>query len=592
MKFPKIQWAKNVFKTLLLANIYRQIPEDDIINRNRFNLFRIFSIAAIVALMAMAYQAVVMVPNAKAYPYVLTALSSILAINYLSLLKHKNQNAVFLISILSCFAALHFITYSAGGVRNSGMFYIGALILVTFMLLGSKAGKWFTALSAVHIVYFYFINENTDLVSTAFIGDTATYINQDYLVTGVISMLLIASLCNNLESKKNVVIHNITESRNKLQFANKELRKLSIVASKTDNSVVITDSYGTSEWVNDGFARMTGYTFEEAVNRNLFGLLEGPLTDKETLQDVLGKLQKKQNCSVELQLHTKNGDASWIFSNITPIVDEQGMVSKFILIMSDINERKAIENKMEQNMRNLERTNKELDKFAYVVSHDLKAPLRAIGNLTDWIEEEAGTTFSEDIRKNFNIIKGRVVRMEGLINGILDYSKATKSIGKEELLEVKDLINDTVDLLAVPENCKIDFTTDLPKIFADRIKLQQVFLNLISNSIKHNNKPSIEIKVNAFEMDKFWKFSVTDNGPGIDQKYYEKIFVIFQTLQARDEFESTGVGLAIVKKIIDEQNGKIWIESELGQGTTFNFTIPKLTPVLKEEKQMAAAKTA
>lgn len=592
MKFPKIQWARNIIKTVLLVNIYRQIPEDDIINRNRFNLFRIFSIAAIVALLAMAYQAIVMVPDAKSYPLVLSVLSLILAINYLSLHRHKHKNAVFLISILSCFAALHFITYGAGGVRNSGMFYIGALILVTFMLLGPKAGKWFTALSALHIIYFYFINENTSLVSTAFIGDTSTYINQDYLTTGVISMLLIASLCNNLESSKNVVIHNITESRNKLQFVNKELRKLSIVASKTDNAVVITDNDGTSEWVNDGFARMTGYSFEEALNRNLFGLLEGPLTDKEVLQDVLLKLKNKQNCAVELQLHTKSGDATWIFSNITPIVDEQGMVTKFILIMSDINQRKAIEAKMETNMRNLERSNKELDKFAYVVSHDLKAPLRAIGNLTDWIEEEAGPTFSDDIRKNFDIIKGRVVRMEGLINGILDYSKATKAVGKEEFIEVKELLNDTLDLLAVPENCTIEFGEGMPKVYADKTKLQQVFLNLMSNSIKHNNKPAIIINVNAFEMDKFWKFSVTDNGPGIDQKYYEKIFVIFQTLQARDEFESTGVGLAIVKKIIDEQNGKIWIESELGKGTTFNFTIPKLLPVQKEEKTVATAKIA
>jgi signal transduction histidine kinase len=167
--------------------------------------------------------------------------------------------------------------------------------------------------------------------------------------------------------------------------------------------------------------------------------------------------------------------------------------------------------------------------------------------------------------------------MEALINGILDYSKASKRKSIEELFSFKDLISETIELVAPPQNCHIELADNFPNYFGDKVKFQQVFLNLISNSIKHSNKPEIEIKVMCFEMDKFWKFSISDNGPGIDPQFHDKIFVIFQTLKARDDFEATGVGLAIVKKLIDETGGKIWLDSQPNSGPTFNFTIPKQT---------------
>ena len=165
--------------------------------------------------------------------------------------------------------------------------------------------------------------------------------------------------------------------------------------------------------------------------------------------------------------------------------------------------------------------------------------------------------------------------MEALINGILDYSKAGKKQGSYVSFDTRTLLKETFDLIGPPDNCKIEVNHKLPILNTDKIKLQQVFMNLVNNAIKYNDKSEIKIQVNAEEEKNFWHFKVTDNGPGIEKQYHDKIFVIFQTLNARDEVESTGVGLAIVKKIIEEQDGQIWVESEKGNGATFHFTWAK-----------------
>ena len=234
--------------------------------------------------------------------------------------------------------------------------------------------------------------------------------------------------------------------------------------------------------------------------------------------------------------------------------------------------RKMTEQTMHEHVANLEKINRELDQFAYVVSHDLKAPLRAMSSLITWIEEDSGPYLTADSKENLKMIVQRVNRMSNLINGILAYSKAGK--GKVEKVEtnVKELVDEIIDSNAIQPNIKIVNKISVSEIITEKIKLNQVFSNLISNAIKYNDKSEIEIEVGSYEYDDWYQFYVKDNGPGIEKEYHEKIFMIFQTLVSRDEVESTGIGLSIVKKIIEEQSGKIWVESQPGIGSRFVFT--------------------
>ena len=572
MDTPVVKW---IIRKLMLDSIYRSIQDDDILAKQRFNLFRTFNLVAIIGIGLICYQAIYVFQTQKNLSFILLGLELLLILNYLLLNIHKKLTLSVVISLLSCFGALHYITYFAGGIRNSGMFYQIAFILISFMLLGSRYGIWFTVLSVANMIYFFLITEHTNWVDYSFIGETASLINQDYLITSLVSLIVISSLINNLESKKNVVISTITDSRNKLAIINKELKKLSLVASKTDNAVVITNENGVIEWVNEGFTRITGYQFYDAKDQSMPAFLSGPETDKENLEKVQNSMREFKFCDSELLRYKKDGTTVWLHASITPISDNEKSSRKFIFIMSDVNERKKAEIQLNEYLSDLEKTNKELDKFAYIVSHDLKAPLRAIGNLTDWITQDSADSLSDESKENFQIIKGRVKRMEQLINAILEYSKVSKHKGTQELFSFNEIIHNAVDLAGTDSNCKVEISGTMPEYYGDKVKYQQVFMNLISNGIKHNNKEQKKIEICCREEGKFWEFMIKDNGPGIDKRFHEKVFVIFQTLKARDEFESTGIGLSIVKKIVEEAGGSIRIESTPGEGAAFYFTVPK-----------------
>ncbi|ELR73069.1 PAS/PAC Sensor Signal Transduction Histidine Kinase [Fulvivirga imtechensis AK7] len=224
----------------------------------------------------------------------------------------------------------------------------------------------------------------------------------------------------------------------------------------------------------------------------------------------------------------------------------------------------------------LKKQNKELNQFSYVVSHDLKAPLRAIFKLSEWIEEDLGDSIPEDSRKNLETLRGRVFRLESLINGLLEYSKIGRTDISPENVDTNKLINDIIELLNPPEYIQINIQEKMPVVHTKRILLQQVFSNLINNAIKyHDKKERGVINIKAKEIGRFYTFVVEDNGPGIEKQYHEKIFAIFQTLETRDRVEGTGIGLSIVKKIIEEVGGAIKVESEPGTGSKFIFTWPK-----------------
>ncbi|MBL0103304.1 MAG: response regulator [Bacteroidetes bacterium] len=223
----------------------------------------------------------------------------------------------------------------------------------------------------------------------------------------------------------------------------------------------------------------------------------------------------------------------------------------------------------------LRSTNKQLDEFVYIVSHDLKAPLRGLASLAAFLEEEIGENPKQEVIDLITMMKSRTARMQGLIDGILHYSRMGNVTESKEEVDTKELINNIIDLLGHQDNVTFNVSDSLPVVSAERIKLHEVFQNLICNGIKYNNKEKVVIKIWHEEYPDRYEFCVQDNGIGIKPEHQEKIFGIFQTLVPKDKSESTGIGLTIVKKIVEQQGGNIMIASTFGEGSTFRFVWSK-----------------
>jgi len=223
--------------------------------------------------------------------------------------------------------------------------------------------------------------------------------------------------------------------------------------------------------------------------------------------------------------------------------------------------------------RDLQRSNQDLEEFAYVASHDLKAPLRGIDNLAGWIEEDLKEVMQGEAKENMGLLRGRIKRLESLLDDLLAYSRAGKMKGDHEIVNSKLLAIDVASLFNSPNlDLKIKVDDTLPTFTTQKTPLEQVFRNLINNAIKHHDRKSISIEITAKQNGEFISFSVKDDGPGIAPEYHERIFEMFKTLKPRDEIEGSGMGLTIIKKLLDAQGGKIRVESQIGKrGTNFIF---------------------
>jgi PAS domain S-box-containing protein len=340
------------------------------------------------------------------------------------------------------------------------------------------------------------------------------------------------------------------------------------------DGLLVLDSSNSVILSNEPALNILGFsTSEEAYGldiRKIFADANDAAAFSKTL-DLNTRCERRESTFVHI-----NGKKFTGVYSVAPIPDQEGNTHHKLVSLRDISGEKKAEMKLAESMKLLEKSNKELDQFSYIISHDLKAPLRAISNLSLWLQEDLGTSLSEDNNHHLTMLRGRVARMESLINGVLEYSKIGRTNVSLESVDTFVLIGEIIEMLSPPVNMEIKVSSALPVIEAPKIMLLQVFSNLISNAIKYNDKEKGLIVISHEEKESGHEFSISDNGPGIAPEFHEKIFVIFQTLQSRDKFESTGIGLTIVKRILEDRGGSIRVESAPEKGSTFIFNWPKL----------------
>jgi len=338
--------------------------------------------------------------------------------------------------------------------------------------------------------------------------------------------------------------------------------------------------------VNGTLCSLLGYDAEELIgqpSQQFVDPAHPDQSDSQYQQLVAGQIAAYR---FEQRYLHKDGTSLWTMVTMSPETDEQGNIVALIAVIEDIRRLKQATAELRKRADELEQVNSllavtnavlksrnaELDQFAYVASHDLKAPLRAIANLSEWIEEDLGTDLPEENRHQLTLLRNRVHRMEALINGLLEYSRVGRRERQVGLVDVREMLTEIIDLLSPPAGFAIALPESVPHLKTHRSALNQVFSNLISNAIKHHDRDDGKIAITAIDHDTYIEFAVKDDGPGIEAQYHQKVFSIFQTLKARDELESTGIGLAIVKKIVESEGGTITLESTPGEGTTFRFT--------------------
>jgi PAS domain S-box-containing protein len=270
----------------------------------------------------------------------------------------------------------------------------------------------------------------------------------------------------------------------------------------------------------------------------------------------------------EMQYPSPSGDMVDVDFTLQPVFDETGRVVTILAEGHDITAR-------QQSQAALEQRNQELDSFVYVVSHDLKAPLRAVANLSEWIEEDLAGSLTTTTQAQMTLLRSRIYRMESTIDGLLDYARIGRTDNTHELVSVAQLLAEIVDSLAPPPTFQIAIAQNMPTLHTSQVLLAQVFTNLIGNGIKHHDRSDGSLHIGIVERGNFYEFTIADDGPGIAPDQHDRVFEIFQAVNPQNRSDSTGIGLAIVKKIIEAEGGKIRLESQLGEGTTFYFTWPK-----------------
>jgi PAS domain S-box-containing protein len=351
-----------------------------------------------------------------------------------------------------------------------------------------------------------------------------------------------------------------------------ERQKYSSIIANVNMGLLEVSKDDCIELANQSFCDMSGYSLSELVGKKASELF----LDIESTQVMKNKFESRivgTSDIYEMTLKIKNGQRRhWLISG-APNYNIEGEMIGSIGIHLDITEQKSLALQKELLLQKLGKQNEQLNEYAQIVSHDLKSPLRSIHTLISWIKEDSEKEINDLTSKYLGMIEGKVEKMDHLIQGILTYSKVDTNEVGNEIVDINEIIDNIVAIIHLPKHIEIKIIKKLPVIKTDRFRMQQLFQNLIGNAVNYIDKPHGLVEIDFKEEQNSYVFLVKDNGPGIAIENQEKVFKIFQSFTDREK--STGIGLSIVKRIVDNYKGKIWIESELEKGTTFFFKLPK-----------------
>ncbi len=440
--------------------VFLTLHNDDVIERQRFVVFRLFSFIAVLVCVAVATKMLVTLKS-NWLPYCVLVAGAFLLVNYLRLKPGDSLRRAYSLMLVGCLILLHLVAYTCGGIRTGGTFFLTAVIIYAFMLLGRSGGWLITAAAGLHIGLLFYFSSYTQLTSFSLFEENIQLINEDFLVNILLTFLLISALSSYLQSGRNVVIQRIVENSQKLSEQN--------------------------------------------------------------------RLLEAQNAA-------------------------------------------------------LEKKNEELDKFASVAAHDLRSPLRAMASLADMVLED-DLQMADESKHKLNLIRQRAHRMDKLLLSLQDYAKAGSRPESKGWMNLEALVLGMKVKHQHSSLVKIETNVPQQEILTYPGLLEKVLDLLIDNAIRFNDKPLKMVNIEAKQEGDLLQFSVRDNGPGIPPEFHQKVFVIFQTLAARDQVDTSGAGLAIARKIVQEQGGQMNIYSDPAKhGCEFRFS----WPLVKAPKEATA----
>lgn len=366
----------------------------------------------------------------------------------------------------------------------------------------------------------------------------------------------------------------VSRLKDTLQSSEERFRML---AEGVPNHLLFLDRDLRILFANDVFLEASGWSSDTAAGRHISEIVgvERYLERQPYYERALAG----ETVSYE-STGAAGSEAGYFRFSYRPSFDEAGKVRGIFSMATDITERRKVELELEAKQAELVRSNKDLEQFAYVASHDLKAPLRAIDLLVQWITEGLAGYDANNVQENLGLLTKRTQRLNRLLDDLLSYSRAGRKVGAHRMADTHALVLDVAQMLNPPPTVSISIEGKLPEFKTYPAPLEQVFRNLIGNAVKHHPGPQGRIVVSCKEQGGFYVFAVEDDGEGIPMEYAERVFEMFQTLKPRDQVEGSGMGLAIVNRIVQWQGGRVWFEPVAGgRGTVFKFQWKKHDPL-------------